>query len=213
MLRYLERFRLRCSDAIATVSHVVPTFSGREPIERGGHKGVDVIERPRPRCSEEGFQFGERELDRIEVGTVGRQKAELRTDAFDRRADRRLFVDGQVIEHHDVAWSQRGHQDLFDIRLKTWTVDGPIEHGGRADALEPQGGDDRVRLPMAAGCVIVEPFAAGTAPISAQQVGGDPTLVEEHVLAHIPEWLPHLPAATVGDHVRPSLFVGVYGFF
>ena len=58
-----------------------------------------------------------------------------------------------------------------------------------------------------------EPFAAGTAPIAAQQVGGDPTLVEEHVLAHIPEGLPHLPAAPVGNHVRPSLFVGVYGFF
>ena len=127
------------------MSHVIPTFSGREQIKRGSDEGVDVVEATRPRRPQECFQFGERELDRIEVGTVGRQKAELRADAFDRSADRRLFVDGQVIEHHDVARSQRGHQDLFDIGLETWTVDGPIEHGGRADALEPQGGDDRVR--------------------------------------------------------------------
>jgi hypothetical protein len=33
-------------------------------------------------------------VDRIEVGTVGRQKALLRADAFDRSADRRLFVNG-----------------------------------------------------------------------------------------------------------------------
>lgn len=56
----------------------------------------------------------------------------MRAVAFDRGPDRRLRMHRQVIEHHHIAWSQRGHQDLFDIGQETRRVDGAIEHGGRA---------------------------------------------------------------------------------
>ena len=69
-----------------------------------------------------------------------------------------------MIEHQHVARSQGGHQDLFDIREEAHRVDGAVEHGRRVHALEPQRGDDRLRLPVAAGRVIAEPFAARTAP-------------------------------------------------
>ena len=68
-------------------------------------------------------------------------------------------------------------------------------------------------LPMAAGRVIVEPFAPRTAPVAAQQIRGHPTLVEEHVLAHIAEGLPRAPRPPGRHDVRASLFVGVYRFF
>jgi hypothetical protein len=209
----LERFRKRCSDAVAAVAHVIATFEGREEAERDCDERVDVIEGARPRRPQERFQFGEREFDRVEVGTIGRQKPEMRAVAFDRGPDRRLLMHREVIEHHHVAWSQRGHQDLFDICQETRRVDGAIEHGGRAQPLEPQRGNDRVRLPVAARRVIAEPFAPRTAPIAAQQIGGHATLVEEDVLPHIPEGLPRLPVATRGDDVRAALFVGVDRFF
>ena len=63
---------------------------------------ADLIEGSRAGGPEEGLQFGEGELDRIEVRAVGRQKAELRADGFDRGADLRLFVDREIIEDDDI---------------------------------------------------------------------------------------------------------------
>ena len=66
-----EHFSLRCSEPIAAMSHVVATFGRREEAERRRDQGADLIEAARSRRPEERFQFGEREFDRVEVGTVG----------------------------------------------------------------------------------------------------------------------------------------------
>lgn len=112
-------------------------FVGREEAERDRDEGVDLIEAPRPGRPEESFQFGEGLFDRVEVGTVRGQKPELRADAFDGGADLGLLVDCEVIEDHDVAGLQRGHEDLFDVSEETRIIDRAIEDGRRADPLEP----------------------------------------------------------------------------
>jgi hypothetical protein len=172
-----------------------------------------VIKTARPRRAEERLQFGEREFNRVEVRTVGRQKSDLRPDGFNRRADRRLFVHDEVVEHHDIARSQRRGEDLFDVGEETQIVDGAIEHRGRTQAVEPQRHDDGGGLPMAAGRVIVEPFAPRTAPVATQQIGGHATFIEEQVLAHIPQRQPLTPAVPLGGDIRAALFVGVDRFF
>ena len=192
---------------------VVRALGGCEQIQGGSHQRADVIEGAWPRRTHEGFEFGERLFDRIEVWAVGRQEPQLGPDVFDRRTHRGLFVDGEVVEHHHVARPQRGHQDLFDIGEERRVVDRPIEDRRRAESVQPQGGDHRMGLPMAARRVIVEPFAPRTAPVPAQQIGGHSTLVEEHVLAHIVERLPRSPRPTRRHDVRASLFVGVDRFF
>ena len=119
------------------MSHAISAFVGREEAERDRDEGVDLIEAARPGRPEEGLQFGEGLFDRVEVRTVRREKPELRADAFDRRADLGLLVDGKVIEDHDVAALQRGHEDLFDVREETQIIDRAIEDGRRADPVEP----------------------------------------------------------------------------
>jgi hypothetical protein len=61
--------------------------------------------------------------------------------------------------------------------------------------------------------VIVQAGAARAAAVTAQQVGGDTTFIEEDVLTGVVERLRVAPAPTVSGDVRPALFVGVYGFF
>ena len=134
-------------------------------------------------------------------------------DGFEGGADCRLFVHREVIEHHDVARTQRGDQDLLDIRAEGRIVDRSVEDRRRAQPLEPQRGDHRVRLPMAAGGVIVQPDTARTAAIPSQQVRRHATFIEEHVLAHVAQRLPRLPLSPSRGDIRTSLFVGVYRFF
>jgi hypothetical protein len=195
------------------VSDVVPTFGRREESERGGSEPRDVIEGARSRGTQERFQLGERHLDRIEVGTVGRQKSDLRTGGLDGRAHRWLFVDGEIVEHHDIASAERRDQHLLHVGPKAGVVDWPIEHGRCRDSGGPQRGDDRVRLPMPAGGVVAQAYAAATAPVAPQQIGRDPAFIEKDVLPGVAQGQPVAPAAPLSDDVGAPLFVGVYRFF
>jgi hypothetical protein len=61
--------------------------------------------------------------------------------------------------------------------------------------------------------VIAQPHAAETAPIPAQQIGRHAAFIDEHVSRGVAQRQPVAPAAPLSRDVRPSLFVGVYGFF
>jgi hypothetical protein len=195
------------------VSDVVPTLGRRKERERGRGQRGDVVEGPRSRSPHEGFQFGERHLDRIEVGTVGRQKSDLRAGGFDGRTHLGLFVDGEIVEHHDLALLEGRGQHLLHVGPKAGVVDRPIEHGRRRQPVGPQRGDDRVRLPMPAGRVITQPHAAETAPVAAQQIGRDAAFIDEDVLPGVAQRQPVAPAAPLSGDVWSPLFVGVYRFF
>jgi hypothetical protein len=195
------------------VSDVVPTFGRREERERGSSERRDVVEGARSRGTQERFQFRERHLDRIEVGTVGRQKSELGASGFDGRADIGLFVDGEIVEHHDIASPECRGQHLLHVGKKAGVVDGPIEHGRRRDPVRPQRRDDRVRRPMTTGCVIAQAHATATAPVTTQQIGRDAAFIEKDVRPGVAQRQPVAPAAPLSDNVGAPLFVGVYRFF
>jgi hypothetical protein len=208
----LERFRLRRS-TIAAVAGVGRAFVGREKFQRNGDEPADLIEGARTRGAQEGFQFGERELDRIEVRTIGREESHPRADLLDRGLHLRLLVDREVIEDNDVAGAQRGHQHLLDVREERRTIDGPIEHRRCAETLKTKRGDHGVGLPMAARGVIAEAGAARTAAVAPQQIGRHAAFIEKDILTRIVERLSLAPPPTVSRDVGPALFVGVYRFF
>jgi hypothetical protein len=195
------------------VAHVVGAFGGGEEAERGRHQRAHLIEAPWASGAKKRFQFGKGLLDRIEVGAVGRQKAEMRLRGFNCGANLRVLVDRQVVEYDDVARAQRGHQHLFDIREERGTVDGPIEDRRRGEPLEAQPDDEGVGLPVTARRAIVQPRAAWAAAIAPQQVRRDATLIEKDVLTDIAQRLGVLPPAPGGRDIRAPLFVRVYGFF
>ena len=165
MKRALERFRLRRS-TIAAVACVRRAFVGREELKRDGDEAADLLEVARTSGAQEGFQFGERELDRIEVRTVRREESNQRADLLDRGPHLRLLVGGEVVEYDDVAWAQRRHQHLFDVREERRTINGPIEHRGRAHTLKTERGDDGVCLPVTARGVIAESGTARAAAVA-----------------------------------------------
>ena len=74
------------------------------------------------------LQLRKRQLNRIEVRTVFRQKPAWRADGFDRSSHRGALVTRQVV-HDDVAGRERWHQDLLDVGQQTGAVDRPIKHG------------------------------------------------------------------------------------
>lgn len=188
---------------------VIPALRGGEEREGGGDQRVDVLERPWPGGAQERLQFRERQFDRIEVWTVGRQEAELGTDGFDGRTDVRVAVHGKVVEDDDIAGLEHRHEHLLDIRAEAGRVDGAVEDRWRREAGGGERGDDRVRLPVTAGGVITQPNAAQTSTVPTQQVRRDPAFIDEHKLMRVMHRLALAPSAPLSDDVGPSLFVGV----
>lgn len=70
-----------------------------------------------------------------------------------------------------------------------------------------------MRLPMSTRRVIAQSRSAEAATVPPQQVGRDPTLVEEDVPLCVAEWEPLSPAAPLSCDVGTPLFVGVNRFF
>jgi hypothetical protein len=195
------------------VSYVSDAFVWREKLKRDGEEAADLLVTARTGRAQEGFQFSERELDRVEVRAVGRKEPNVRAYALDSGADVRLLMGRQIVEYNDVAQLQCGHQHLLDVREKTETIDRPIEDGRGAKAIEAKGSHDGVRLPVTAGRVITKSRATRAATVPPQEVGRHPAFIEKDVPLNIAERLPRAPTTTLSDDVGAALFVGVYGFF
>ena len=195
------------------MSHEIPAFLRREELQRDRDELDDLVEATRSRRAQKGFQLRKRELDGIEVGAVRRQESDEGPRLFNGGLHGRLFMDGEVVEHHDVAWSQRRHEHLFDVGEEGGIVDRAVEDRRRLQAVPPQRGDHGVRLPVSAGRVIAEPQAAWAAAVAPQQIGRHARFVEKDEMPGIAERLRLLPVAAGRGDVRATLFVGVYGFF
>lgn len=191
----------------------VEAFRGREEPQRDRHERDYLVKGAGAGGAQEGLQLCKRQFDRIEVGTVGGQKAEPRADGFDGRLHLRLLVHREVIEYHHVARAERRHQDLLDVGEEGGVIERAVEDSGGRETLNAERRDHRVGLPMAARCVIPQPQAARAAAVAAQQIGGDARLVEKDIAARIVQGQRVLPPATRGGNIRATLFVGVYRFF
>ena len=88
----------------------------------------------------------------------------MRAERFDGRAHLGLFVDGQIVEHHDIAAPQRRGQHLLHVGAKAGVVYGPIKHGRRGESGGSQRRHDGVRLPMPTRRVIAQAHSAQTRP-------------------------------------------------
>ena len=88
------------------------------------------------------LELGEGILDRIEIGTVGRQIAEFRPAGFDSLPDAGDLVGGQIVHDDDVAWPQVGDQHLLAPGQEASPSIGPSSSIG---ATKPARSDRRRR--------------------------------------------------------------------
>ena len=152
-------------------------------------------------------------LDRIEVGAIGRQVAELSSGRLDELAHLVELVGGQIVHDHDVAGRQRGKQALADILDKDHAVHRAIDDEGCRKTVLAQGGHEGHGLPMPPGNPADHPLATFGASIEPRHVGAGSRLIDEDKLLRIQCLLLGPPSrAPLGD-VRSLLLGGVRDFF
>ncbi len=153
----------RSAEEAADISDCFP-----EVIEGSGGGGAQM-----------GLEFGERHLDRVEVGTVGRQEQEPGSFLLEAFGGPCAFVDGEVVEDDDVALREGRRELGLDPGVEGWPVDCLFDHPGRGQAVTAQAGDEGLRSPMAEWGVGVQPRAAPAAAAKPHHLCVDGGLIDE----------------------------------
>ena len=165
------------------------------------------------RLPQDGFQLRKRVLDRIQIGTVFRQKPETRPDGFNRAADRRTLVTREVVHDDDVAGRERRDQDLLDVGEEARAVDRAIKHGRCGEARHAERGEKRRGVPAPIGRVVRDACPVEPAPIAPHQIGPHATFIEKDQARGIEGRRRGMPGRPGERDVSAIVFGCAYRFF
>ena len=126
----------------------VGAFGWREAWDEIAKRFPECAEGSQGLGAEQCFEFGESLLDRVQVGTVGRQIEQACAGTLDRLANASNLVRTEPIHDHNIATPQRGNQHLLDMGEEGLAVDRPIEHAGGNQAIAAQTGDEGRSIPV-----------------------------------------------------------------
>ena len=191
----------------------VPTFLWGYGFEEPCDGGLDLLEVTGVCLSQECLEFGERLLDRVQVGTVGRQIEQLGTGRPDRSSYGRVFMAAEIVHHHDVAWPQSWNQELHQPGEETLGVDGAIQDARRGDAITSQRGHEGECLALAVGHFGDQALTSGAAAVQAGHVRLRPGLVYEDQTGRTNLALPLLPLPPPPRDISAVLLAGAQTFF
>ena len=131
----------------------------------------------------------------------------------DRGTHSAAFVAAKVVHDDDVAWQQRGHEELRHVGKKTLAVNRAVEHARSRNAIVAQACEERQRLPVTMRNLRSQPLAARRAPMRTSHVGLGPGLVDEDETPGIKLSLMPPPSQPPARNVGPILLAGVQTFF
>src|SRR3984893_4953182 len=159
---------MMCSGrTVSCVGEIGLAFVWQKAIEQGANALPGRVKGPLGGLAQEVFELGEDLLDRVEIGAIGREEEQPCAGSPDRGANGLALVAAEIVENDNVAWLQRGDEDLLDIEAEQLAIDRTIDDPWRVDPVVAQGGEEGHRLPMAVGRLGLKPLAAQ--PPSAQR--------------------------------------------
>lgn len=193
---------------IPLICEVVCALAWSDSGEGVGDCGDQGIDGSRSSLAEQSFDLGKELFDRVEIGAVGGQIAQLGASSFDRLSDSGDLVAGEIVDHDDVVLAQGRDDALLDVGAEAVTVHRPIEHTGCGDAIDPQGRDECRRLPMPPRNAGDEALATRAAAITARHVGRRTRFVDENQPFRVQVGLACAPLLTCRGDIRPILLGG-----
>jgi hypothetical protein len=184
-----------------------------EAIEQSSNSSPGCFDSSLGGLSEQGFKLGEHLLDRIEIGTVGRQEEKPRADSADGPAHGMALVAAEIVHDDDIAGLERRHEELLDIGFEAFAIDWSIKDARRVDPVVPQGGKECKCLPMPVRRLSAQALASQSPAVGADHVGLGPSLIDEHEAGRINPSLVPFPACSSACDVGPVLLAGQQRFF
>jgi hypothetical protein len=165
------------------------------------------------RLSQQGLEFGEDLLDRIEIGRVFREEYKSRPGVADCLPHGLSLVRAEIVEDDDVAWLEGRDEELLDIGAKAFAVDGSVEQAGRINPIVAQRSEECCGLPVALRDLVDEPLPFWRPAPKAGHVRLRPGLVDEDQALGVYEPLIGSPTRAMPSYVRAILLLRDEGLF
>ena len=123
------------------------------------------------------------------------------------------LVASEIVDDHDVAGLERGHQYLLDISEEALAVDRTIDDAGGIDPVATQRGKEGQCSPATLGDFRDQSLTAWRTPVRARHVGLGPGLIDEDQAGWVKLALIALPLGPSSCHVGTILLAGAQAFF
>ena len=130
-------------------------------------------------ASEMGLEFGEGHLDRVEIGTIGRQEEEPGASVGEALGGAAAFVDGEIVEDDDIALRQGRCELGLDVEIECDAIHGLVDDPWCAQPVAAQAGDEALGPPMSERGRGGKPLSAAAAASQPDHFGVDRGLVDE----------------------------------
>ena len=101
---------------------VVATLGGGKARQTRTQEGPERVDGATAGLTDNRFEFGEAELDGVEVGAVGRQEPQRRAGGCTGGLHPLDLVGREIVRDHDVPGLEGRHEDLFDVGEETGPV-------------------------------------------------------------------------------------------
>ena len=192
---------------------VVAALGRFEARQTRADGGPQHLARTTARLPQDRFQLRKRVLDRIQIGTVFREKPERRADVFNRAADCRTLVTRQIVHDEDVAGRERRDQDLFDVREEAHAVDRAVKNGRGGEPGHAERREKRRGVPASIRRMVGNAGAVQPAAIPPHEVGAHATFIEKHETRGIEPGGRGVPRDPRERDISAIVFRCAYGFF
>jgi len=137
----------------------VTAFCDREEIADSTQSVRDSIKGACCAFSQQGLELGKGHFDGIEVRGIGRQEEEPRASCVDQFFGSLTFVEGDIVEDHDVAGRERRGELGFDPCFEDASVHRRIDDPGCCQTMTAQACDEGLGLPGAERCMGAVPLS------------------------------------------------------
>jgi len=186
---------------------------GRERTESRNQGGLEIIEGAGRRLAQVGFELSEGQFNRIEIGTVRWQVANIGSLSRNEFFDVLDLVGREVVEDDGVAPAQVRTEHMLKIGGEDIGIDRAFDQEGGLDPFMTQGGDKGGGLPMTMWDGAGAALSRGATPIAAGHLGVEARLVDKNQVTHIPVGLLPTPERPGRLNVRSILLGGARRFF
>ncbi len=144
---------------------------------------MKILQGAGSRLTQMRFEFGESQLNGIEIGAVRRQVAQANPPSRKQQADIMDFVGGEIVEDERIAPAQLRTEHPLQINREHLGIDGTFDQKGRLDAFLAQGRNEGGTLPVAVREGAEATLAPGTATMVAGHGGVQTRFINKHQLA------------------------------
>ena len=152
-------------------------------------------------------------FDRIEVWTVWRKVTRSGAALLDGFFNAIDFVNADIVQEHDIVFSQGRREALLDIGLECLAGHGSFQDKRGCHTIMAQRGDEGEGFPVSVRYFLDEPLALRRPTVAAGHRRGNAGFIEENQPFRIEPRLALLQRYALRRDIRPVLLGGVQAFF